>query len=598
MDQKRISVVILAKNESFNLKQLLPTLKGFGEVILIDDESTDGSGEYASSLGVKVYVYKLNGDYAAARNFGLSKAAYDWVMFLDADERLEIKKQKTNNKLQITKVDGYAFKREEIFLGRRLRWGELKDQWLVRLGKRSAGEWTGKVHEVWRLNKVIRQQDIAIVHESKKTVGSLFNKVGEYAKLRSRELDNWNIFEQFFLPLGKLFNLLVIKQAYIDGWPGLIMALAMAYHSWLVRFNLIKWDLLMIMWWGLLPMLWLGTWGRFNFGGINFYPHEIWIGMMLIYQLFKGKVINNKLVWVGLLYLSVNGLWGWLAGGSLSGFLYVARFWLLALVAMWLKPPKGYGLVLGLGWVVLGFLQLGLSPDMRWLYELGFDDHLYRMLGTIWDPNYFGIIAVITGIIWYKQSSAYPGKNWLLLVLILAVGLTWSRASYIALIVSGSYLVGKNIIKPALIAGVAALIISGVIKWQVGGEGLNLARTYSLNQRLTNAIEAGQIFASHPLFGVGMNQYSKYVMPRAVINHYNPKAADNLYLWILATTGLVGMGLFVSLVGKWWQRSNSMGRAIILAVLTHSLFNPTLSQALVATLLVVLNRETSKNIIT
>src|SRR3989338_4872108 len=98
----------------------------------------------------------LKGDFAKQRDFALSKAKSDWVFFLDADERVpaslfkEINYKIVNSKHR--KINGYYIKRRDVMWNRELRYGETGNIKLIRLAKKGAGGWVGKVHEVWDIS--------------------------------------------------------------------------------------------------------------------------------------------------------------------------------------------------------------------------------------------------------------------------------------------------------------------------------------------------------------------------------------------------------------------------------------------------------------
>jgi len=83
----KLSVVILTSDEEKNISGCLKSVSFADEVIVIDDGSTDATVTIAQKLGARVYTRKLD-DFASQRNYGLSVATGDWVLFVDADERV------------------------------------------------------------------------------------------------------------------------------------------------------------------------------------------------------------------------------------------------------------------------------------------------------------------------------------------------------------------------------------------------------------------------------------------------------------------------------------------------------------------------------
>lgn len=83
----KISLCIIAKNEEKNIKKCIQSIKKLvKEIIVIDTGSEDNTVSMSKQLGAKVYYFKWNKDFAAARNYALRKVNGDWIIFLDADE--------------------------------------------------------------------------------------------------------------------------------------------------------------------------------------------------------------------------------------------------------------------------------------------------------------------------------------------------------------------------------------------------------------------------------------------------------------------------------------------------------------------------------
>ena len=85
---KRISVVLLTRNEVHNIEACLKSYSFADEWIVVDDGSSDGTVETARRLGAKVFSRSLSGDWASQKNFGIEQAAGPWIFLIDADERV------------------------------------------------------------------------------------------------------------------------------------------------------------------------------------------------------------------------------------------------------------------------------------------------------------------------------------------------------------------------------------------------------------------------------------------------------------------------------------------------------------------------------
>ena len=82
-----ISVLILVKNEENNIKECIESCTFADEVVVIDDGSTDKTEEIALSLGARVIHRSMNGDWGGQQTFAIQQAKYEWIFFIDADER-------------------------------------------------------------------------------------------------------------------------------------------------------------------------------------------------------------------------------------------------------------------------------------------------------------------------------------------------------------------------------------------------------------------------------------------------------------------------------------------------------------------------------
>jgi glycosyltransferase involved in cell wall biosynthesis len=240
-----ITAVVLTKNEEKNIKECLESIKWCDEIILIDDESKDKTVKIAQNYKAKVFVNPLKNNFATQRNFGLKKAIGDWVFFIDADERVsealwfEIM-QHTNS--SISDVSGFYIKRKDIIWGKELKFGETGNTKLLRLARREAGEWVGHVHEEWAIKgkKVTLKKEL--IHYPHQSVKEFLSEVNYYTDLRADELyrkgikGSWIIIVLY--PVGKFIKTYVAQQGFRDGVPGLITALMMSFHSFLVRSKL------------------------------------------------------------------------------------------------------------------------------------------------------------------------------------------------------------------------------------------------------------------------------------------------------------------------------------------------------------------------
>lgn len=240
-----ISAVVLTKNEDENIKECLQALSWCNELIVVDDNSEDKTQEIAKKMGAKVFARSLNNDFEAQRNFGLEKARQEWVLFVDADERVsealwyEIMAQ-TNDPANL--YSGFYLKRHDVLWGKELKYGEIGNVRLLRLAKRHAGTWEGKVHEIWKVKGKTLELQKPLLHLPHSTVETFLKEINFYTDLRAAELYKKKIQAPWWAiivyPKAKFILNFILRQGFRDGLPGLVVALMMSFHSFLVRSKL------------------------------------------------------------------------------------------------------------------------------------------------------------------------------------------------------------------------------------------------------------------------------------------------------------------------------------------------------------------------
>lgn len=235
-----VSAVILTKNEEENIGECLRKLAFCDEVIVLDDYSEDQTIKIAKSLGAKVFQRSINGDFASQRNFGLGKVHNDWVLFIDADERVSPSLRNEISSFQVSissAVNGFYLRRVDMVWGRELHHGEMSSIKLIRLARKDAGVWRRKVHEYWDICEHLQTLNNPLLHYPHKNILDFFNKINFYSTLHAQQKLDENqrsdIGKILLWPLLKFVQNWIFKLGFLDGTPGLIVAIMMSLHSFL-----------------------------------------------------------------------------------------------------------------------------------------------------------------------------------------------------------------------------------------------------------------------------------------------------------------------------------------------------------------------------
>lgn len=302
----------------------------------------------------------------------------------------------------------------------------------------------------------------------------------------------------------------------------------------------------------------------------------IFVGVWFARQLYRGKQLNDALLvpillffTFGTLSLIINSA-HFAANQLVVAFLYALRWLLYAMLYFVVKDfDKGFrrkilNLLVFAGGIVLfaGYMQYFFYNNLRNLYYLGWDDHLYRMFSVFLDPNFAGVFYALYLFLLFgmlldthmrKERKYFFTYGLLSFLTILALVLTYSRSGLIAFVAGMAvFLVMKQGKKLALpILGIGALFL--LLFSNVWVEGRNPFRVVSSQERLKSVSEAIHVIQKNPVIGVGFNAY-RYAQNRYgfrtsekwQISHADA-GTDNSLLFVLATTGVVGLSAYVFL---------------------------------------------------
>jgi glycosyltransferase involved in cell wall biosynthesis len=235
-----VSACVIARNEAEELADCLSALTWADEIVVVDDESTDQTVEIAERFTKRVLVRPKRDDFAAQRNFALDAAVGDWVLFIDADERVSgALRDEILAAVRTPGVDGYFVRRQDINFGHVFRHGQSMRTPLLRLARRHAGRFHGRVHETWRVRGPTRVLHAPLLHHSHADISAFLRKVDYQSSLAATRLAEEgrgrHAWELVVHPVGNFLRNYVVHQGFRDGMPGLIYALLMALHPFLAR---------------------------------------------------------------------------------------------------------------------------------------------------------------------------------------------------------------------------------------------------------------------------------------------------------------------------------------------------------------------------
>ena len=296
---------------------------------------------------------------------------------------------------------------------------------------------------------------------------------------------------------------------------------------------------------------------RFNrrreiFSDSLFLPISIFIGVMFASLILNVKNFSQNEIFVAFSYI-------------LRWILYANLYFIVKTFPSKFKKKILYTLLTVSGiFTFFGFIQYFFYSNLRNLYYLGWDEHMHRMFSVFLDPNFAGAFFVLylfflLGILLYLLNNNKIKQSWLIglmsIFALISIFLTYSRSALIMFLLSVIifFVLLRKIkwIFGIILISTTFIVISSK---NFNIENINLFRIASAEARLDSAKIAMQIIRENPVFGVGFNTYRYAQIKYGFRNEINSSGShadagtDNSFLFVLATTGIVGLIFYLNLL--------------------------------------------------
>ncbi|KPJ69458.1 hypothetical protein AMJ44_03835 [candidate division WOR-1 bacterium DG_54_3] len=234
-----ISVVIATKNEERNIRDCLESVKWADEIIIVDDASSDKTVEVCKVYTDKIFINDSKGSFHKNKNFGLEKAVGDWILSLDADERIP---EDLSKEIRIAVKDerkvGYYISRKNFFLSKWIRGCGWYPDYIIRLFRKGVTKWPLEIHDV----PMIKERDKvgylrnSMIHISYTSLEQYFDKSTRYTTRLAQEeyekgarITKTNFLILFLAkPLAWFFRKYFLMRGYRDGFRGFFISVSSA----------------------------------------------------------------------------------------------------------------------------------------------------------------------------------------------------------------------------------------------------------------------------------------------------------------------------------------------------------------------------------
>jgi glycosyltransferase involved in cell wall biosynthesis len=265
-----LTSLITAKDEEVHIARCVKSAVPLGPVIVVDAESGDRTADVARTSGASVVVHPWEG-YAAQKNWALANLPIEteWVLFLDADERLtDPSRSEIREAVSRADANGYYIARENIVLGRRLRYAWWYPDYQMRVFRKGCARYEDRlVHEHVIVDGQADYLREPLIHENLKGVDAWMQRHIRYARLEaeemrkaSREQSNGSVKASFrgsraekrralktrvwyrlpMRPAIRFFWMYFVKRGFLDGRAGLAYCELVAAYEALIDANLLE----------------------------------------------------------------------------------------------------------------------------------------------------------------------------------------------------------------------------------------------------------------------------------------------------------------------------------------------------------------------
>ena len=233
----KISALILSKNEERNIEDCIKSVLFCDEVLVVDDFSTDRTKEMAERLGARVLQRRMDGDWGGQRTFAIQSAAHEWILFVDADERVpEALAEEIRTVVAKGEKRACRIRRENRFHFNEATHGVLHPDYVMRLFPAENSRSEGLVHEKITAPYPGKNLKAPLYHYTYDSWEQYLGKLNHYTTLAAKtyreEGKRCNFFLDIVLrPVWAFIKVYFIERGFLDGKMGWILSVNHYFYT-------------------------------------------------------------------------------------------------------------------------------------------------------------------------------------------------------------------------------------------------------------------------------------------------------------------------------------------------------------------------------
>ena len=239
-----LSVYMITYNNGRTIEKALRSIAGWAEeVIVVDSHSTDETPEIIRKYSDRFYQY----DTTSQRDkyqYAQDLCKNSWVLFIDADEWLtqEIKNEIEDIVLKEARYAGFIVNRQNIYLGREIKYGGWYPDHEIRLYRKEKGQWEGGIHAKIHVDGEVGTLKNAYMHTPYMDTAHQIRTIDRYSGAYADDLHSsgrrFHLINMLARPIFRFFRDYIFKKGFLDGIPGLIIVASTMYYVFMKQAKL------------------------------------------------------------------------------------------------------------------------------------------------------------------------------------------------------------------------------------------------------------------------------------------------------------------------------------------------------------------------
>jgi glycosyltransferase involved in cell wall biosynthesis len=242
---EKVSVTIITKDEERNIRECLESVSWADEIVVVDNGSTDGTLKVCREYMAKVYQEEWKG-YPGQKNSAIEKARNEWVLSLDADERVgpELRREIETALGGNASIDGYFIARKNFFLGRWIKHCGWYPDLNLRLFRQSRGRFQERaVHEKVEVRGKTATLKHPLIHQTYRSLSEFLQRMDRYSSLAAREMHcqgkKYRFIQVLFRPPFTFLQMYLLRAGFLEGYFGFLLSCLYSFYTF-AKYNKLK----------------------------------------------------------------------------------------------------------------------------------------------------------------------------------------------------------------------------------------------------------------------------------------------------------------------------------------------------------------------